>query len=146
MKIIHIFSKQVFVYLTTSLQVCWGKKNPRQPIQQFLLNLKPVSRTAQKAEVLQKLPYKCKGSYTKAEQTNLLSFSTNTSEKSYTKLTECFNQHVSGQRESPAILTCNLSQPGKVTVSEKTLYHPQPMMTLLVLMHSFMTQNMKIQF
>lgn len=67
------------------------KKNPRQPIQQFLLNLKPVSRTAQKAEVLQKLPYKYKGLYTKAEQTNLLSFSTNTSEKSYTKLTKCFN-------------------------------------------------------
>lgn len=49
MKIIHVFSKQKFVYITTSLQA-YGKKT-QASVHKFLLKLRPVSRTAQKAEL-----------------------------------------------------------------------------------------------
>lgn len=49
MKTIHLFSKQVFVYIRISLQ-SYGEKKYTNP-HKFLLKLRPVSRTEQKAEV-----------------------------------------------------------------------------------------------
>lgn len=126
MKIIHVFSKQKFVYITTSLQA-YGKK-PQANVHKFLLKLRPVSRTAQKAEVYQKLSYECKGPYTKAKQINLLSFSTNISENSYTKLTKCCNWTNRRLQFCQDVLTCTPHQPGSVIVSGKSLHLPQPMM------------------
>lgn len=74
----------------------------------------------------------------------MLSLSTNISEKSYIKLSVVTSMFVD-KENAQLFWTVLFPSLGRLE-SEKTPPLPQPVMTLLVLMHSFMIQNMKTQF